>query len=287
MEIGIGLPNPIPGADGRTLIDWARRAEERGFSTLATIDRIAYPSYESLISLAAAGAVTDRIELLTNVVLGPTRNPVLLAKEAASVDQISGGRLTLGVGVGGRQDDFEAVGEDFATRGRRWDEALELIHRAWAGEPVAGSPKPVTPTPARDGRVPVLIGGMNQRAIERTVKWGVGWTAGGAAANQLAPFAEQVRRAWREAGREGEPRIVALAYFALGDRAEEGPAFYIKDYYEYLGEWADTMARGVPRTANAVKDAVQGFQDAGVGELILDPTVADVGQVDLLADAVL
>src|SRR2546423_6445502 len=142
MKIGIGLPNPIPGTEGRTLIEWARRAEERGFFTLATIDRIAFPSYESLIALAAAGAVTERVGLLTNVLLGPTRNPVLLAKEAASLDQISNGRFTLGVGVGARPDDFVAAGQEFKNRGRRWDEALELMTRAWNGEPVAGSPRP-------------------------------------------------------------------------------------------------------------------------------------------------
>src|SRR5438128_1288435 len=126
MRIGIGLPNPIRGTPGSTLVEWARRAEARGFSGLATIDRIVYPSYESLIALAAAAAVTERIGLRTNVLLAPTRNPVLLAKEAASVDQLSGGRFVLGVGAGARPDDFEAVGQDFATRGKRWDRDLEL-----------------------------------------------------------------------------------------------------------------------------------------------------------------
>src|SRR2546427_8849371 len=136
MDIGIGLPNPVPGTPGRALVEWARRAEERGFSGLATIDRIAYPSYESLITLAAAAAVTERIGLVTNVLLGPTRNPVLLAKEAASVDQLSGGRLTLGLAVGGRPDDYAAAEQDFRTRGRRFDRELELMHRVWKGEAV-------------------------------------------------------------------------------------------------------------------------------------------------------
>src|SRR5438093_126410 len=129
MQIGIGLPNPIPGTTGETLIRWARRAEEAGFASLATIDRIVYPSYESLITLAAAAAVTERIGVMTNVLLGPTRNPVLLAKEAASVDQLSGGRLTLGLGVGAREDDFEVTGLRFEDRGKRFDRALELMHR--------------------------------------------------------------------------------------------------------------------------------------------------------------
>src|SRR2546426_4655420 len=119
MDIGIGLPNPVPGTPGRALVDWARRAEERGFAGLATIDRIAYPSYESLIALAAAAAATERIGLLTNVLLGPTRNPVLLAKEAASVDQLSGGRFVLGVGAGARPDAFEAGRQGFPPPGQR------------------------------------------------------------------------------------------------------------------------------------------------------------------------
>src|SRR5438552_3470145 len=130
MKIGIGLPNPIPGAKGTTIVEWARQAEERGFSSLATIDRIVYPSYESLITLAAAAGATSRIRLIPNVLLGPTRNPILLAKEAASLDQLSGGRFILGVGVGGREDDFTAAGQEFKNRGKRWDADLELMHKA-------------------------------------------------------------------------------------------------------------------------------------------------------------
>lgn len=286
MDIGIGLPNPIPGTPGTTLIEWARRAEVRGFSSLATIDRIAYPSYESLISLAAAAAVTTRIGLLTNVLLGPTRNPVLLAKEAASVDRLSGGRLTLGMGVGGRKDDFKAAEQSFEDRGRRWDEALELMHRVWRGEPLVPGSNPVGPRPTREGGVPILIGGMSDKAIERTIRWGIGWTAGGAPAEQVAAFAEKVRAAWKES-RDGQPRIVALAYFALGDRAEEGATAYIKDYYAFLGEWADRIAQGVPNSPEAVRGTLASFQDLGVDELIFDPTIAEIEQVDLLAEAVL
>jgi len=110
MQIGIGLPSPVLDVPGRLLIEWARRAEERGLSSLATIDRIAYPSYDSLTVLAAAAAVTDRIGLLTNILLGPAYTPVVLAKVTASLDQLSGGRLTLGLGVGARPDDFQLTG---------------------------------------------------------------------------------------------------------------------------------------------------------------------------------
>lgn len=287
MEIGIGLPNPIPGTSGATLIEWAREAEERGFSSLATIDRIAYPSYESLISLAAAGAVTTRIGLLTNVLLCPTRNPVLLAKEAASVDQLSGGRLTLGLGVGGRKDDFDLAEQPFENRGKRFEQALDTMHQTWRGEPVGGAQNPVGPRPTREGGIPILIGGASDQAIERTIRWGVGWTAGGAPPEQVGPFVERVRAAWKDSRRDGDPRIVALSYFALGDKAEEGAASYILDYYAFTGPWAEKIAQAVPKMPEAVRETVRKFEDIGVDELILDPTIAEVDQVDLLAQTVL
>jgi probable F420-dependent oxidoreductase len=287
VRIGIGLPSTIPGAPGRLLVDWARRAEERGFTTVATIDRIAYPSYESLVALAAAAAVTERIELMTNILLGPTRNPVLLAKEAASVDQLSGGRLTLGLGVGGREDDFAAAERDFRTRGRRFDRDLETMHAVWRGEEVLGAGRPPGPEPVQDRKVPILIGGTHDRAIERAVRWGVGWTAGGSGADQVAEMAERVRRAWKDAGRAGQPKIAALTYYSmLDDRVEESRSNLL-DYYGFLGDWASRIADGAPRGKDAVREAARRFEDAGVDELMFDPTVADLREVDLLADAVL
>lgn len=264
------------------MVEWARMAEDLGFSTLATIDRVAYPGYESLIALAAAAAVTDRIELMTNVLLGPTRNPVLLAKEAAGVDQISNGRLTLGFGVGSRPDDFGAAGQSFRDRGKRWDRDLEIMHRAWAGEPVEGALKPVTPRPVR-GTVPVIGGGTADRAIARAVKWGIGWTAGGSGPDRAGPIADRVRAAWEAAGREGRPRIVCLQYFALGSRAEERAAAYLTDYY---GEWGQGMASTIPKSPDVLQESIRAFEAIGADELIFDPSIGDLEQVELLAKAV-
>jgi alkanesulfonate monooxygenase SsuD/methylene tetrahydromethanopterin reductase-like flavin-dependent oxidoreductase (luciferase family) len=285
MRIGIGLPNPVPNTQGSTLVEWAGRAETAGFSSLATIDRIVYPSYESLISLAAAAAVTERIGLMTNVLLAPLRNEVVLAKEAASVDRLSGGRLTLGLGVGGRRDDFAAVGTGFETRGRRFDQQIEAMKRLWRGEELSDTGQPSVPSPGRE--MPILIGGASDDAVERTVKYGIGYTAGGGAPDMMAPIAEKVRASWREAGREGEPRLVALSYFALGPGAEEGSAMYLKDYYGFLGEWADRIAESAPTSADALKGVAKTFEDLGVDELVFDPTIAELDQVDRLADALL
>ena len=114
MEIGIGLPAAIPGTEPGQLLQWARRAEARGFSSLGTIDRIVYPNYEPLIALAAAAAVTERIRLATTILIAPYRaNGALVAKQAATLDRLSNGRLVLGAAVGGREDDYEASGVDF------------------------------------------------------------------------------------------------------------------------------------------------------------------------------
>lgn len=289
MKIGVGLPNPIPGVDGKTLIAWARRADERGFSTLATIDRVAFPSYESLIALAGSAGVTSRIGLLTNILLAPTRSPILLAKEAASVDQISSGRLTLGMGVGTRREDFEASERAFDLRGKRFDSELELMHNAWKGNPVIGGcDEPVTPLPANGTNVPIVFGGNSEATIERVVKWGVGWTAGGSGPDQAGEFAEKVRAAWKDSGKAGEPRIIALTYFSIGDEVEQPSKDYILRYYAYLGENAKGFAEhGVPRGEQGVRDAISKFADVGIDELIFDPTIGELDQVDRLADAVL
>jgi alkanesulfonate monooxygenase SsuD/methylene tetrahydromethanopterin reductase-like flavin-dependent oxidoreductase (luciferase family) len=285
MRIGIGLPNTVLGLGGDTLLAWARRAEERGFSSLATIDRIAYPSYDSLTALTAAAAVTERIGLFPNILLAPAYNPVLLAKVTATLDQVAGGRLSLGVGVGGRPDDYALTGRSFADRGRRFDADLELLHRSWAGEPVAGSSFPVGP-PTTRGRIPLLIGGQPDLAAPRAARWQGGFTIGGAPPEMAGPAIQAFREEWQRAGGEGTPRIAALSYFSLGEEHTEESLRNLRTYYGFLGDWAETIAGGAVRTPEAVRDRAAAFEQLGVDELVFDPTVADLDQVDLLADAV-
>jgi alkanesulfonate monooxygenase SsuD/methylene tetrahydromethanopterin reductase-like flavin-dependent oxidoreductase (luciferase family) len=285
MKIGIGLPNPVPGTDGATLVSWARRGEDAGFSSLATIDRVVYPSYDSLISLAAAAAVTERIGLMTNILIAPLRDEVLLAKEAASVHRLSGERLTLGLAVGGRRDDYAAVKDGFETRGRRFEQQIAVMKRLWRGEHLSDTEQPSVPLPGSE--VPILIGGSTNRAVERTVQHGIGYTAGGGGPEMMAPLAEQVRKSWSESGREGDPRLVALSYFALGPDADEGAVRYLKDYYAFLGEWANRIAESAPTSPEALKQLARRFEDIGLDELVLDPTIARLDQIDRLADALL
>src|SRR5437868_13870902 len=158
MDVGIGLPSAVPDTEGRTLVDWARRADEAGFSTLGTIGRIVYPNYEELIALSAAAAVTSRIRLTTSVLLAPLyTNYALFAKQAASLDRLSGGRLVLGLGLGGRDDDFTASGVPTEGRGRRLEEQITVMKRGWAGDKF-GAARGVGAEPVRPAGSESVIG---------------------------------------------------------------------------------------------------------------------------------
>lgn len=278
MDVGIGLPSTVPGTAGRQLTEWAKRAEAREFSSLGTIDRVAYPNYEPLVALAAAAAVTERIGLCTSVLLGPLRNPAQLAKQALSVQALSGGRLTLGIGVGAREDDFAVSGVDMRSRGRRVDALLERMQSIWAGGEVG---------PTSEGAPRLVIGGHADVSFARAARFGEGWIAGGSSPAEYAEMVAKARSAWAEAGREGEPRLMGLGYFALGARAEEDARKYLGHYYGWLGEQVVEYIVGSAVTSpEAVRERLAAFEEAGCGELILFPCASDAEQVDLLADAV-
>jgi alkanesulfonate monooxygenase SsuD/methylene tetrahydromethanopterin reductase-like flavin-dependent oxidoreductase (luciferase family) len=281
VDIGIGLPNTL-AHPGPLMVDWARRAEERGFTSLATIDRIVYPTYDTMTSLAVAAGATSRIGLLSGVLLIPLYQPVWLAKAAASLDAISGGRLTLGLGVGGRPDDFAAMGRSMRTRGRDTDAALEIMRKVFAGEKLDDDAFPV----ASAGHPKLMIGGNSDAAIRRTVEHGIGWIAGGGGPDAAAPMIEKVRAAWRAAGREGAPRFAALTYFGLGDDEAESRRS-LRDYYGFLGDWVDAIVDSALRTPKSVEDAVAAFAAIGVDELVFGPTIPSLDEVDRLADIVL
>ncbi|AZM48168.1 N5,N10-methylene tetrahydromethanopterin reductase [Streptomyces sp. WAC 06738] len=285
MDIGIGLPSTIPGIPGTLIPEWAAAAERAGFSTLGTIDRVVYGNLETIPTLAAAAAVTERIGLTTTILIAPYRgNGALLAKQLASVDALSGGRLTVGAAVGGREDDYEATGVPFTERGRIFDDQLAEMRAVWRQDP-RGRAHPVGPAPVQAGGPPILFGGNAPATFRRVAEYGAGWILGGGSPEQLAGGAEKARAAWREAGREGEPRVAALAYVSLGPDAEEHARRYLLDYYGFLGDFAEKIAAGALTSPEAVAAAKAAFADAGCGELVLFPCNPDVAQVPLIAEA--
>src|SRR5918998_4772781 len=246
MDISIGLPATIPGTRGSLILDWAKRADSGPFSSLGIIDRLVYPNYEPLITLAAAAAVTERVRLMSTVLIAPLRGAGVLAKQAATIDALSGGRLTLGLGVGAREDDFRAAPASFHDRSRSFEEQLELMKRLWSGQPVSDEIGPVGPPPAQPGGPELLIGAYSPTAIQRAGRWGDGFISGGIPdPEQVRQMFDLVEESWRAGGREGRPRLAASLYYALGPEAERG-GDYIRDYYGYFGPAADDMARSIP-----------------------------------------
>jgi alkanesulfonate monooxygenase SsuD/methylene tetrahydromethanopterin reductase-like flavin-dependent oxidoreductase (luciferase family) len=281
MDIGIGLPATIPGSDGRQIVEWARRAETRGFSTLGVLDRLAYGNFEPFVALAAAAAVTERIRLTTSILLAPLRtNHALFAKQVASLDRLSEGRLVVGIGVGRREDDYTEGGMDFHQRGRELDALLERATAVWDQ-----TPRAIGPESARGGRPVLMFGGDSSAAFRRMATYGAGWIAGGGFGDAFRAGAERAREAWTSAGREGSPRLLALSYFALGAGGAEHAKTYLEDYYAFVGPFAQTIAAGALTTPGQVTERLAELSDAGCDELIIFPCVPDPDQVDLLADA--
>lgn len=279
MNIGIGLPIGDPA----TLLTWARRADAGPFSTLGLLDRLVYDNPEPLVALALLAGATSRIRVQTEVLLAPLRDTALLAKQAATLDQMSGGRLVLGLGVGGRDDDHQAAGIDKRTRGRRLDEQMALMRRLWSGEPYGHDIGPIGPAPARPGGPEVLFGGFKPAAIERVARWGDGFLAA-APLSWADGLFDTARRFWKEYDRDGEPRIVAQINVALG------PEDVIRDaranmhaYYAFTG-MSDRMVAGLCTTPTEIRAAITAFTDLGADEVMLYCHGLDPNQVDRLAE---
>jgi alkanesulfonate monooxygenase SsuD/methylene tetrahydromethanopterin reductase-like flavin-dependent oxidoreductase (luciferase family) len=286
VKIGIGLPTTIRGVTGAQMLDWARRADAAGFSSLGTIDRIVYANYEPLMSLAAAAAVTERISLTPSILILPYRiSAAVVAKQTATLHALSGGRLELGVAVGSREDDYEAAGADFRRRGAEMDGMLEEIKRLWAGEErghAGGVGPDVSYNPP-----PIIVGGGADAVFRRAAQYGDGWMMGGAPAQMFPEAAEKLEAAWKAEGREGEPRKMALTYFSLDDDPEAQARKTIGDYYSILGDYAGMIVSGVAKGEDEVRERVRAFSETSCEELIMFPASPDPGQVDKLAATVL
>jgi alkanesulfonate monooxygenase SsuD/methylene tetrahydromethanopterin reductase-like flavin-dependent oxidoreductase (luciferase family) len=215
---------------------------------------------------------------VTDILIAPLRsNAALFAKQAATIDDLSGGRLVLGLAPGGRADDFELSGVDFHRRGRLFDRQLEDLRRFWDGGTDVG------PAPVRPG---LLIGGTSDAAFRRVGQYGDGWTSGGGGYERFGPALERVREAWRAAGRDGEPRTMALFYFSLGDRAREQAEKTLGAYYAFAGDYAGQIVASAATSVERVREYVAGYEAAGCDEVIAFPASADPVQVEMLAAAI-
>ncbi|HWP59355.1 MAG TPA: LLM class flavin-dependent oxidoreductase [Candidatus Acidoferrales bacterium] len=290
-QVGFCFVNPAPEIDPCYLANFARRAEELGAHSLWVLDRIAYDNLEPLTALAAAAAVTKTVRLGTSVLLAATRQPAILAKTAATLDFLSGGRLILGIGVGSREADFLAAGVPFEHRGSRAEETVLLLKKLWTGAPVSHTGKffslkeaTVGPRPIQSPHPPIWMGGGGTRAaLRRIARLADGFICGssgvpnfGAIWSEIAALAEQSGRSPAAIEKAG------LTFMALDDdraRAAEVLAGYLRRYYGAVrGDVEKTYLVGSPEQC---ADKINGFFQSGLSTLIIGVAAPDLKQFDL------
>jgi len=284
MDIAMTLPTMLP--HGRSeVLEWCREIDAGPWSSSAVPERTTYTSHDCIVQVAAAAALTQRVALWTTIIILPAHDAVDIAKKMASVDALCDGRLTVGVGVGGREHDYRAINGSFARRWQRMDEQVRTMRRIWNGEPPFEGADPVGPPPVQPGGPRMIAGSMGPKSIARAARWADGvdgaWSLDGDRAQVQGAF-DMIISAWKDAGREQAPHLSTSIWYALGDDAETRLRSYAYDYLKIFGEDAGHYgAQGVACfTEDALRRAVDNIRDAGADELFLVPTTVDPRELE-------
>ena len=290
----------LQGVERDLVLDWARSADAGGLSTLSTGELLTHPAFDAVVALSAVAAVTTRVRLMTNVLVPPLHNAGVLAKQLASIDRLSQGRLTVGIGVGGTKPvlfnltgdakahanspDYAAAPAVEAQRAQRCDEQVEYMRRIWCGEPPLPGLPTIGPLPSRPGGPELLSGSFAPQGIARSAKWADGVTSfdHGADAAKVGRDFDAARAAWPAAGRSTEPRLVGSFYFSLGPRADEAKQWFLSTHYGYLSPEGRSAIgdRIVTAGEAAVQQALRAFSDIGADEVQLVPMFPALEQVE-------
>jgi alkanesulfonate monooxygenase SsuD/methylene tetrahydromethanopterin reductase-like flavin-dependent oxidoreductase (luciferase family) len=289
VKLGIGLPNTLAHEIDRSLfLSWARMADEAGFHTLGTIDKPNYDSWDPLTTLAAAAPVTEQARLATTILLLPAYNETLVAKQAAVIDQLSGGRLDLGVAVGSRPDDYELLEASFDDRGRRFTSQIARIREIWEG--ARGSDHghgEVGPAPVQEPGPPIWIGGSSEPAMKRALDIGDGYLFGTPGPERMAQMTPWLREEAAKRGNTDYP-VAGLAYVAVGDdpaKALEQGVHQLVRYYGKLWREPSEICHAGP--GEAIAEVVATYAESGIDLLYVFPQIPDLAQVERLAEDVL
>lgn len=289
MDVGIALPQMAPGLDRGRFLAWCRAIDDGPFSSISAGERITFDNLDGFTLLAAAAAATERVRILFNVVVAPWHRVPLLAKELASTDVLSGGRVEVAVGVGGRQQDYEALDAAFDGRFGRLDAAVDELRRLWRGEPLLDGAG-VGPRPVQPGGPRILCSGTGPRSLARAARWADGVSSFTIAADptEAAEVFRSADEAWSEAGRTDRPRRLTASFVALGPGAQET----LVDFGErYLAVFGERAAKGLSRrmplhTEEALADFLRGVARTGCDEVVLVPATSDPALVERLAEVV-
>jgi len=300
INAGIGLPSTVPGAGREIVLSWIRAAEEGPFGSLGMVDKPCYLGHDTVASMAFAASVTERLRLMVTVMVAALREPILLAKQAATLDVLTEGRFVLGVGAGElfSAADYAIVWpeRDYRERGRALDETLATLRQVWGGDVRSPEGSTVGPPPFTPGGPPILIGASTPIGIRRVGRYGDGYIGSGhePALDQAKPMAEIALRHWAEAGRAGRPMLKKAIYFALGGPdALERAVMHLNDINRaYLdketgaGHTVERWIKGLVHTPEMVKTVLSAYEDAGYDEVVFWPTIGAIDQLERLADIV-
>lgn len=290
LQVGMTLPVMEPDVDASILENWTTHIDHGPFSSLCFGERMAFDNPHSLTLLGAVAAWTSRVRISTTVLVPQLHDPVSLAKALATADVLSAGRLSVGVGVGGRDEDYRAAGADLSTRTmQQMADRVAIMRRVWAGERVTEAVRPVGPRPAQEGGPEVLVGTLGPKTIRRAAGWADG-LAGFATEIDLPGIGktfDQARTDWRDAGRDA-PRLTTSFWFAVGDEPRAQIQRHLQHYMNWIPrEFVDAFAAsaGFAGTVAELKDVLRRIEDLGADEVQLVPTSSDLSQVERIADA--
>jgi alkanesulfonate monooxygenase SsuD/methylene tetrahydromethanopterin reductase-like flavin-dependent oxidoreductase (luciferase family) len=246
---------------------------------------------DNLTLLGALAAWTGRVRLLTTVIVPQLHDPVMLAKGLATGDMLCGGRLTVGIGVGGRHEDYHAVGADPATQTMRaMAERVAVMKRVWAGEKITESVLPVGPSPVQAGGPPLFVGSIGPKTIRAAAAWadGLAGTTLDLDVVKQSELFDVARAAWAQAGKS-KPHLVTSFWFAFGppEQARVQVHRHLRRYMNWIpAEHVDAMApmTGWAGSEEELLAVLRKFDEIGTDEVQLIPTSSDLDQLRRAAD---
>jgi alkanesulfonate monooxygenase SsuD/methylene tetrahydromethanopterin reductase-like flavin-dependent oxidoreductase (luciferase family) len=290
MKIGVCMPYMTREYDRERILTWARKIDQGPFSTLSCGERMTGHTFEMNTILAAAAAVTERVRIMASLYVLPMRSAVLTAKEAASLDVISGGRMSVTVGIGGRENDYRAVGAPFTRRHQKMDEQVAEMKRVWRGEPLWEGADEVGPRSPQTPNIPLYCGAMGPKGIARAAKWADGIYGTSMAGDREGheTIFNMARDAWKAEGRTDKPYLLGSFWYSLAPDAENRLKSYVYDYMKYMGpDVANYMVNSMTRfTKDKIREAIDNLAEAGCDELLIVPATAHYDEVDRLAEIV-
>jgi len=291
MKIGMNLPVMAPGVTRESLHRWCVGIDAGPFSTLAVGERITFPNPEAMVTMSTAAALTERVRLAFTVIVLPMHRELLIGKQVATLDVVSGGRVELGLGVGARAEDFRALDADFgAGRLAQLERQVVRLREAWAGQNlVPDALRPIEPKPLQSGGPPLLAGSLFPQSIRRAARWadGICGFSFGPSTAEVELAWQSSRRAWAEQGRTQPPRLITSFFFALGNRGRQQLDDFLARYLNFFGAEGARQLASTARVDSvaALRDALRRMEDVGTDEVWLVPTTWDESELDRVRES--